>query len=431
MIASRGNVHLTHAQARALHLAAQGLAFTPRAKATRADVLDAIRRMQLLQIDTIHVVARSPYLVLFSRLPTYRAERLDALLASQAIFETWAHEACFAPIEDYALHRKATELRNHWGIERGRRTFREHEASMRALLDRVRARGPVKVADLESAAVETRKRDSWWGWRDEKRWLEAWFVLGDLMVARRESFHRVYDLRERVYPASTGMALPSADEVRRAFIEKAVTALGVTQARWVNDYFRTTPRYKDADLDPLVEDGTLLRVDVDEWNAPGYVHRANATLAKKAARGALVPTHATLLSPFDPVVWDRARALGMFGFDYRLECYTPAPKRRFGYFVLPILVRGALVGRLDAKAHRADGVFEVKALYLEPGVRSDAIVDDLARAITSCATWHGLATIVIARTEPALLKKKLAARVTSRAAAGPGARSAGAPMRRG
>jgi uncharacterized protein YcaQ len=276
---------------------------------------------------------------------------------------------------------------------------------MQALLAHVRANGPVKASDFERTRGS---RDSWWGWKDEKRWLEAWFAVGELMIARRENFHRVYDLRERVYPAAASLPLPSSGELERALVDKAALALGVTQARWLNDYYRTKPRYQDADLDALVADGSLLRVAVDGWKAPGYVHRRHAALAEKAARGQLEATHRTLLSPFDPVLWDRERALGLFGFDYRLECYTPAPKRRHGYFVLPILSRGALVGRLDAKAHRADGVFEVKALFLEAGVRpDDALAADLAFAIGRAAAWHGTPRVEIARTDPAGVKRAL------------------------
>lgn len=398
-------MHLSASAARALHLAAQGLLTAPEQAATRADALAAIRRMQLLQIDTIHVVARSPYLVLFSRLQDYRREWLDELLARRRIFEVWAHEACFAPIEDYPLHRKSLETKNHWGVNRARRTLRAQKAKMLALLAHVRERGPVKASDFERAA---RKKSSWWGWKQEKRWLEAWFALGELMIARRENFHRVYDLRERVHPSAAGVPLPSSDELRRALVDKAASALGVTQARWLDDYFRIKPRYRDAELDSLAADGLLLRVTVEGWTAPGYVHRRHAALARQAERGRLAATHRTLLSPFDPVVWDRERARTMFGFDYRLECYTPEPKRRYGYFVLPILIRGALVGRLDAKAHRSDGVFEIKALFLEPHVRLDeALAADLAYAISRCAAWHGTPRVSVQRTDPAGVKKAL------------------------
>ena len=213
------------------------------------------------------------------------------------------------------------------------------------------------------------KGGAWWGWKDEKRWLEALFALGELMVARRENFHRVYDLSERVAPQLSHRAAEPSEAALNIhnFIEKAIAALGITQARWVNDYFRTKPRLKDADLDALVDAGSVLRVAVHGWDAPGYVHASHAALLKKARAGKLQATHTTLLSPFDPVVWDRERGSTLFGFDYRLECYTPEAKRVYGYFVLPILCRGELIGRLDAKAHRTEGVFEVRALYAQPG----------------------------------------------------------------
>jgi uncharacterized protein YcaQ len=394
-------------QARALHLAAQGLLAPPRHRATKEDVRLAVRRMSLLQIDTIHVVARSPYLVLFSRLGAYEPRWLDELLASGDVFECWAHEACFAPIEDWPIHRRVTETRSHWAVNRARRVLGEHGEAMRAVLAHVREKGPVKAADF---AREEGARSGWWDWKKEKAWLEAWLALGELMIARRENFHRVYDLTSRVHPASGALPLPSPGEAARALAERAVRALGVTQARFIHDYFRTRPRLRDEDLAPLLEDGTLVEAEVEGWKARGFVHRDHVATARAVAAGALRPTHAALLSPFDPVVWDRARALAMFGFDYRLECYVPAPKRRHGYYALPILRRGALVGRLDAKAHRTDGVFEVKTLHLEPGVRpGEALLRDVARAIAACAAWHGTPAVRIGRTFPASARAPLAA----------------------
>ncbi len=420
---------LSAAQARALHLAAQGLLAPPRRPATKGDVRLAVRRMELLQIDTIHVVARSPYLVLFSRLGPYEPRWLDELLASADLFECWAHEACFAPIEDWAVHRRVAETRSHWAVDRARRLLREHGEPMRALLAHVRARGPVKAADFERAEGA---RSGWWRWKKEKAWLEAWLALGELMIARRENFHRVYDLRSRVHPAADGLPLPSAEEAARALAERAVRALGVAQARWIHDYFRTRPRLRDEDLGPLLDDGTVVEAEVEGWGARAFVHRDHVPTARALAAGALRPSHSALLSPFDPVVWDRSRASAMFGFDYRLECYVPAPRRRYGYYALPILRRGALVGRLDAKAHRADGVFEVKALHLEPGVRpGEALLRDVARAIASCAAWHGTPAVRIGRTVPASARAPLAAFLAARtrAAGGSGESRSGARRR--
>lgn len=399
-------IELSLQQARNLHLAAQGL-LTPAAKpATRADVLKAIQRMQLLQIDTIHVVARSPYLVLFSRLGQYEPAWLDQLLARKALFEAWAHEACFIPIEAFALHRSYNDARRHWGVNGARRALQQHRKHMHTLLDHVRENGAVKSSNFERS--DGKKSGGWWGWKDEKRWLEAWFALGELMVARRENFARVYDLTERVHPGAAAMAKLPIEQVQRSFTEQAVKALGVTQARWINDYFRTKPKLKDADLAPRLDDGTLIKVAVDGWRQPAYVHRDFLATTRKAAREQLAATHTTLLSPFDPAVWDRERALTLFDFDYRIECYTPEAKRKFGYFVLPILSRGRIVGRLDAKAHRSDGVFEIRALYLEPGVKADdVLLHDLAAAIRQSAVWHTTPTVLITRCDPAGLRRRL------------------------
>lgn len=394
-------------QARNLHLAAQGL-LAPRGKqATRAALRACIASMHLLQIDTIHVVARSPYLVLFSRLGAYPQTWLEEALAQGHVFETWAHEACFAPLADLQAHRTYNrEARSHWGLVNAQKIQAQKRTQLDKLLAHIRERGPVKSADFERPAGQA---SAWWGWKDEKRWLEALFASGELMVARRENFHRVYDLTERVAPQlSTGDA--PATSVALQFIEKAITALGVTQARWVSDYFRMKPRLKDADLNPLVEQGRVHRISVEGWDAPAYVHADNARLMQRARQGTLQATHTTLLSPFDPVVWDRERASTLFDFDYRLECYTPEPKRVYGYFVLPILCRGELIGRLDAKAHRAEGVFEIKALHAQSGMRwTDAQVADVAHAIADCAAWHGTPQVRLSRTQPAALAARLRA----------------------
>lgn len=405
---------LSLAQARALHLAAQGLLTAPTKAATPLALRKCIAQMQLLQIDTIHVVSRSPYLVLFSRLGHYPRHWLEDALAQGHIFETWAHEACFAPAADLLAHRGYNQAtRRHWGLVNAQRTHNQQRPHLDKLLAHIETKGPVKSSDFE-------RKDggggAWWGWKDEKRWLEALFATGELMVARRENFHRVYDLSHRVAPqalAAEAAALQAGHQLdakvlHRQFVLQSVAALGVTQARWVNDYFRLKPRLKDADLDALVEEGALLRVAVEGWDAPAYVHPQNKALLKKAAAGALEATHTTLLSPFDPVVWDRERGSSLFDFDYRLECYTPEPKRVYGYFVLPILCRGELIGRLDAKAHRADGVFEVKALHAQAGrAWSDAQVADVAQAIQRSATWHGTPQVRITGTQPAKLAAPL------------------------
>jgi uncharacterized protein YcaQ len=403
-------MRFSRAAARALILAAQGLSSPPELPATKDDVLGAVRKMGVLQIDSIAVVARSPYLVLWSRLGSYEPRWLDELLAEGGLFEYWSHAACFIPIEDYGLYRRFMLE----GREKTRAWFSAHPEEVQRVLERIRQGGPVRSAEF---ARTDGKAGGWWEWKPEKRALEHLFAAGELMISRRDpNFHRVYDLRERVLeralPGWQDALAPTYEEVRRTLALGAVRALGVAVARWVPDYFRTPKKGIANLLDELAGEGGLLRARIEGWEEPAYVHPENAELAAAAVSGELRPSLTTLLSPFDPVVWDRARALELFGFEYRIEVYTPAARRRYGYYSLPILHRGALVGRLDAKAHRKVGLFEVKALHLEPGVpATEDLVSGLAGALRGCAEWHGTPEIVVRRSDPEELVEPLHAAV--------------------
>ncbi|HEY5798780.1 MAG TPA: crosslink repair DNA glycosylase YcaQ family protein [Burkholderiaceae bacterium] len=379
---------LTLPAARALHLAAQGLLAAPRAKARKDDVLAAIRNMGALQIDTISVVARSPYLVLYSRVGPFPQHWLDGLLEEGALFEYWSHEACFLPIEDYGLYRHQMISPQGLGWKYNQRWLQDNAEHIALVRKHVKKHGATRSADFERTDG---KAGGWWEWKPEKRSLEVLFTTGEVMVAKRHNFQRVYDLRERVHKTwDDKRDLRPHLDVRRAQVMQAVHALGFARASWVADYFRMGRLEAAATPAALAEQGRLLTARVQGWDEPVYVHPDRADLLAQAAAGALKPTQTRLLSPFDPVVWDRKRAIELFDFDYKLECYTPAPKRRYGYFTLPILRRGALIGRMDAKAHRKAGVFEIKALHLEPGVReSAALVADVAAATAAFARWHG------------------------------------------
>jgi len=392
---------LSSTAARTLMVAAQGLDRRQANAATKADVLQAIRRMGALQIDTINVVARAPYFVLWSRLGAYEPRWLEELEAEGALFEYWAHEACFIPIEDYPLYRHRMADTGSLGWRYSHKWMAEHREEVERVQAAIRERGPVRAADFERQGG---KGNGWWDWKPEKIALEALFARGELMVARRERFQRVYDLRERVLPTWDDAQLPPKEETQRALALKAVRAMGVAGERWVADYFRFRKdemRAVPGMLAELAAEGALLPAEVEGWDGPAYIHPDQAALAEAAAAGALVPTLTTLLSPFDPLIWDRARTRAAFGFDFAIECYTPAARRRYGYFCLPILRRGELVGRLDAKAHRKEGRFEVKALYLEPGVPvTDELAADLAGALRDCAAWHGAPEVVVSPSYP-------------------------------
>jgi uncharacterized protein YcaQ len=405
---------LSIAAARAVHLAAQGMLQPRRRKAVKADVLDAIRRMGMLQIDTISVVARSPYFVLWSRLGDYDPAWLEQHLEERRLFEYWAHEACFVPIEDYGLYRHRMIDPSAMGWKYPAAWMRERAAEVAQVLAHIRANGPTRSSDFERTDG---KAGGWWEWKPEKRSLEALFTSGALMIARRHHFQRVYDLAERVHPAWDDSQLAPLDAVRREYVLRSVRALGVCKAGWIADYHRTRPPHVDPAA--LVAEGALLQVRVEGWDERAYLHPDHLAAARRAAGGALAASLTTLLSPFDPIVWDRRRALELFGFDYRLECYTPAGKRRYGYFTLPILRRGALVGRIDAKAHRRAGVFELKSVILEPGVRAtERFTRDIAVAVSRCARWHGCPETRVGAAQPATFAPLLAAALADGAAGG-------------
>ncbi|MBE1159768.1 YcaQ family DNA glycosylase [Dyella sp. 7MK23] len=387
---------------------------SPRRRARREDVLITIQRMRLLQIDSIHVVARSPYLVLHSRLGSYPQSWLEEALEAGRIAECWAHEACFVAATDIGFHRawRTQYESKHWADKHAARTRDANLADMQALLERVRNSGPVRASDFERT---DRGASGWWEWKPEKRWLEAWFASGELMVTRRERFQRVYDLAERVLAKLDPAFDPSLltwthAELRKRFILDSVRALGITQARWIADYFRLKPTVDETELAPLLASGELLSVPVTGWNSRAYVHRDHLGLLEKARDGRLRATHTALLSPFDPLVWDRARLREMFDFDYSIECYLPEAKRKYGYYVLPILHRGRLIGRLDAKAHRAEGVFEIKALFLEEQVEpTPRLLQELAQTIADTAAWHGTPKLKLGRCRPAAVASALRA----------------------
>ncbi|VWC88176.1 hypothetical protein BLA18112_03118 [Burkholderia lata] len=395
---------LSTAAARALHLAAQGLLTPPRRKATKSDVLDTIRRMAQLQIDTIHVVARSPYLVLFSRLGDFSPQWLDEHLAEARLFEYWSHEACFLPVEQFGLMRYKMLDPSGMGWKYAADWHEQNRPDIERLLARIRAEGPVRSADF--VREDGVKGNGWWDRKPEKRHLEVLFTTGDLMVSERRNFQRVYDVRERVLPDWDDVRdLPPRHAVLPALLDYTCRALGVVRADWVADYYRLPRRSYRAELEQLADAGDLIPVAIDDWKEPAYVHRSLEAWLPAAEADTLRSTVTTLLSPFDPVVWDRRRASTLFGFDYTIECYTPGHKRRYGYFCLPVLHRGQLVGRIDAKAHRTLGTFELKAVHVEPGVRfGTGLAADVAKAVKKLAAWHGTPEVMAGQAPPELVK---------------------------
>lgn len=387
-------------EARLLHLAAQGLLRKPRRRARESDILATITRMSLLQIDTINIVARSPYLVLFSRLGDYPSQWLDAALTRGELMEYWAHEACFLPRSDFKLirHRMLTPENMGWKYKAA--WMNDHAGEIELLIQHIQHNGPVRSADFAHPRKGT---SGWWEWKPHKRHLEGLFTAGKLMVVERRNFQRVYDLTHRVMPHwdDERDLLPRA-QAELFMLDNSARSLGIFREQWLADYYRLKRPDLQRWRETRAEQQQIIPVEVDTLGML-WLHAELLPLLEQAQAKKLSATHSAVLSPFDPVVWDRKRAEQLFGFSYRLECYTPAPKRQFGYFVLPLLHRGQLVGRMDAKMHRKTAVLEIISLHLEKGVTSGiSLQNGLKQAIGDFARWQQATRVTLGHCPPGL-----------------------------
>lgn len=416
MDAKAGNLKLSLETVRLLAVYKQGLHRRP-PRGSRQVLLDAIRRIGLLQLDTVHVVARSHYLVMLSRVGLYDPEDLDALLyPERKLFEGWAHVACLIPIEQYprlapVIHARRQQGRPDW---LHRRLGENPQATLDAILAEVRERGPVASREFEDPRHE---RKGWWDWKPAKDALEYLFDVGHLMIDRRENFQRFYDLAERVLPESAAPPTGTVEEYQRWAVERGVWHLGVATAPQAADYYRLKITPTRRAVSALVQEGALLPVEVEGWKEPAYLCPADLPLVREIEAGEHRPGVTTLLSPFDNLIWDRARVEDLFGFEYRIEIYTPASQRRYGYYVMPILHRGRLVGRLDPKADRQSNRLIVRGLYLEPGENpGDHLVEGLAGALCEFAAFHGSREVTFQGPDEAGLAPRLHAHLPPRIA---------------
>jgi len=375
---------LSAVEARQIALKAQGFGVPRPPKAGREQVREVIERLRLVQIDSVNVFARAHYMPLFSRLGPYRAETLDELAYEERwLFEQWAHEACFVPMEDYPLLRHRMEHGNRW---KRRELPPEQLARFAEILEQVRERGPVITGEMENAG----KREGWWGWSHAKIGLEYQFAHGRLAVRDRKNFARVYDMAERVFPPEIREApmLTKAD-AQRQMVRNSLRALGVATMKDLADYYRILKAEVSPRIGELVDSGEASVVRVEGWKEPAYLAAGADPPGPVAA--------STILSPFDPLVWDRHRTERFFGFHYRIEIYTPAPLRKYGYYVLPFLMNEQIAARVDLKNNRQSGVLEVKATHLEPGQPRAKVARGLARELKLAARWVGAKSVSVER----------------------------------
>lgn len=382
---------LSAAGARRLALAAQGLAQPrPLRPPDAGHVRRTIERLGLVQIDSVNILVRSHYLPLFSRLGPYGRDLLDRLAYAKrgrTLFEYWGHEASLLPLAQQPLLRwrmaRAASGIDVWGGLS--RLAAERPAFVRAVLEQVRERGPLSASQLADGG---RGKGSWWGWSDGKAALEYLFWSGQVTTASRRAFERVYDLPERVFPPELlALPTPPVEEAQRQLLRIAARALGIATERDLRDYYRLGVADARARLAELVEAGELLPVLVEGWGKPAYAPPGSVVPRRVEARA--------LLSPFDSLVWERARTERLFGFRFRLEIYTPAHKRAHGYYVLPFLLNDRLVARVDLRSDRAVRRLGVLAAHAELGTDHAATAAALAAELRLMASWLGLDEVVV------------------------------------
>jgi uncharacterized protein len=336
----------------------------------------------------VNVLSRSHYLPAFSRLGNYPRAALDELTARRhEVFEYWAHEASFLPVRlhPYLRWRMAAAEEHAWGNMV--RLQREQPGFVAEVLDRVRAHGPLRAGELLDEKPQ--RSGTMWNWHAGKVALEWLFFTGAVTATHRTSgFEKVYDLTERVLPPEVLQApTPDPADAVRELIRTAARALGVATERDLRDYFRLRPAAAREAIAELEDAGELERVDVAGWGAPAW-------LDPEARRPRWIRARA-LLSPFDSLVWERPRVERIFGFRYRLEIYTPAPKRVHGYYVLPFLLGDRLVARVDLKADRQAGVLRVQSAHAEAGVERPVVAAELAGELRLMADWLELDDVVV------------------------------------
>jgi len=395
-------IELSAAQARRAAIAAQGLARArPRGRVDVRHLRRALDALGIVQLDSVNVFSRSHYMPLFSRLGPYPRETLDQLTVHQdgqdgraradrrELFEYWGHEASLIPIDMQPLLRWRMARADELAWSGVARIARDEPELVRRVLELVRDQGPIRAADVDGP-TRTRRASEMWSWNAAKTALEYLFFAGQVTAERRVNFERLYDLPERVLPATVlEMPTPPADEAQRDLLLIAARRLGVATEPDLGDYFRLPRADSKARLAELVEAGALRTVAVEGWGAPAYAPADLAVPRRVRARA--------LLTPFDSMVWARERTERLFDFRYRIEIYVPAAKRVHGYYVLPFLLSDRLAARVDLKSDRKAGVLRVVGAFAEDGVDADVVARELADELRLVSGWLGLGGVEVAR----------------------------------
>ena len=383
----RRRTNISRSEARRIARAAQGFD-RPRPAASRdiRHIRKAMKAIGVLQLDFVNVLLPAHFLILWSRLGAYDREHCERFLYdSREYTEQWAHEASLVHVDDWPLLEHRRQAWQPWK-QNPLRTLPDPEAYLREILEQVRRDGALTASDCPEAPGPKRKPGEWH--RPPQRWaLEHHFGRGELGVRRRlTNFQRVYDLPERLLDDAHRSRQIEKHDAQRDLLRKSAASLGVATLQDMADYYRMSPREAAPRIDELVEEGELTPVSVEGWRDPGYLYR-DARVPRSIAG-------ASLLSPFDPLVWFRPRAQRIFDFEYRIEIYVPAAKRRWGYYVLPFRMGDRIVARVDLKADRKAGSLLVQNLHYEAGAQTQETASALDDELGSLASWLGLDDVV-------------------------------------
>jgi len=354
----------------------------------------AIGHLGYVQIDTISVVERAHHHVLHTRVPGYHPSMINQMLIERDIFEYWTHAAAFLPITDFRF-----SLPYKHAIKRGKvHYYKDPDAKLKKeLLARIQSDGPIKSRDIES---DSKKSAGWWNWKPAKKVLEQLYMEGDLMVSNREGFQKSYDLTERVLPANIDLRTPNSDELAAHILEQQLRCHGIVSLKGLT-YQRREPELRTSMLTLLNERLSQQVLELVQLDSGETYMIEKGALERPLPRAC---HRVSILSPFDNCVIQRERLRILFHFDYQLECYLPQPKRKFGYFCLPILYRDSFIGRMDCKAHRKSSLLEVKSLHLEPhNYDEEIVISEIVKAIARYSHFQGCDSVSLVKMYPTRL----------------------------
>ncbi len=389
----------------------------PKDLATGEEIYQTVRDLGCVQIDTLYVVHRSHHLVLWSRLGNYNPSELDRLTFEpdqRRLFEGWQHAASIIPLQDYRyqiprmryVHQNPSEMFVKWLAEPGSKDL------LQFVRERITAEGPLRANNFE---YDGPKKGSWWDWKPPKNALEHLFALGELMIADLVNFQRVYDLQKRVLPDWVETSEPTPEMRDRYWLEQGVRALGICQPVQAGDYSYRKRNSVRNTIREMINEGLFIEVEVrmDDGSIKSHIiHHQDKHLLEEAADGMIVPRRTTFLSPFDNLFWARGRDEQFWNFKNLLEAYKPAPTRIWGYFNMPILHHGQLVGRIDPKMDRKNRRLIVRSISLEEGIEpGEDLVKDIVQSFRSFMTFHQAYDLEFERSQPAELGARISAQI--------------------